>query len=420
MIRRICPVIAVFLVVYLGWNASGFAADAAKEVKPLQGDWVMTSIVYNGLDLPSSYVETSRLTIAGDKYIMTMMGQVTRLSMKFDDSTKPKQVDFTYLEGQFKDQVLKGIYEFDGTTLRICRPIPTTGDRPTSFDAPADSRRLLVAWRKRKPGDPAPAPTPKPTLVDRGALLGTWQLIWADKDGKVTADDVIDKIKVAIGEKSHTVTFGDQVVAHDVPYVLDETKTPKQVTDTIPDGPDKGKQIHSIFRLDDNVLFSCVAAVGKSAPTSFEAPEGSGETFRVFRRVKDKEIESAKAPKIADEETKFAGKWSFKSVKLNGKEMSGTLFKNALMTLKDNHFSTSQAGVVHEGVYIVDPTASPKIIDIVFTKGPDRGKVVRGVYSLEGDVYTICIGLNETTRPTALESKPGSGNVLEVLTREKP
>lgn len=113
-------------------------------------------------------------------------------------------------------------------------------------------------------------------------LQGTWQLISAETDGKKAPEDQIKMIKVVIKGEKHSVYFGDEAVAKEIPFKIDPTKKPKTSDDTLPDG----KVIPGIYELDGNTLKSCVAGVDKERPTEFTAKAGSGQTLRVFHRVK--------------------------------------------------------------------------------------------------------------------------------------
>ena len=111
---------------------------------------------------------------------------------------------------------------------------------------------------------------------------GTWQLVTAETDGKKTDKEKTAKIRVVIKGSKHSVYFGDDVAVKEIPFVIDPSKKPKQVTDTLPDG----KEIKSIYELDGDTLKSCSAPAGKDRPTEFSAKEGTGHTLRVFKRVK--------------------------------------------------------------------------------------------------------------------------------------
>jgi uncharacterized protein (TIGR03067 family) len=113
-------------------------------------------------------------------------------------------------------------------------------------------------------------------------LAGTWQLVSAVRDGKETPEEVVSEIRVVIKEGKHSVYFGNDVVAKEIPFVVDATKEPKETTDTLPDG----KTIKGIYMLDGDTLTSCVAEPDKDRPTEFASKPGSGHTLRVFKRVK--------------------------------------------------------------------------------------------------------------------------------------
>jgi uncharacterized protein (TIGR03067 family) len=126
-----------------------------------------------------------------------------------------------------------------------------------------------------------------PVLAEEAAdevakFNGTWQLISAVRDGRETPAEVVSKIRVVIKDGKHSVHFGDDVAVKEIPFAVDATKEPKESTDTLPDS----KTIKGIYKLQGDMLTSCVAEPDKERPTEFASKPGSGHTLRVFKRVK--------------------------------------------------------------------------------------------------------------------------------------
>jgi uncharacterized protein (TIGR03067 family) len=126
------------------------------------------------------------------------------------------------------------------------------------------------------------APKEEAVAKELEKLQGTWRLVSAETDGKKAPEEQIKKVKVVINGSKHSVYFGDDVVAHEIPFTLDPTKKPKTTDDQLPDG----KVIHGIYELDGDVLKSCVAAPNKDRPTEFASKPGTGHTLRIFKREK--------------------------------------------------------------------------------------------------------------------------------------
>lgn len=70
-------------------------------------------------------------------------------SYKLDASTDPKIIDLTRLEDPDKDQVLEGIYKFDGEMLMICLWTGQgTKARPAEFATKAGDNFVLVTLKR--------------------------------------------------------------------------------------------------------------------------------------------------------------------------------------------------------------------------------------------------------------------------------
>jgi uncharacterized protein (TIGR03067 family) len=388
--------------------------EARKDLEALQGSWTMASLVINGETLPEGFVKTGKLAVEGDVYRLEFGTNSATSTIKVVATGSPTAIDFTYTDGPQKGETVKGIFTLDGDTLTICRGLTEGKGRPTKLAAPAESGLLMVTWKRSKPagGDRTSA-----VEQELAKFQGTWQLVAAVADGRQADEEHVKSVRVTIEGRTHTVRSGDRVLAHGVRFEVDPTKTPKEVTDTIEEGPDKGKQIRGIYRLEGDTLISCVAKPGEARPAEFSGAAGHGTTLRVFRRVSpDPDAEAA----IRKEQERFEGTWGFASVEMGGKAISLAGFKGIKLVLKGDHFILKEPTATYGGHYAVDTAARPKTIDIIFTEGPEAGKVSKGIYELEGDTYKICVGMAGEPRPSEFASKAGSRYVLEVMKREKP
>ncbi len=127
-----------------------------------------------------------------------------------------------------------------------------------------------------------------------------------------------------------------------------------------------------------------------------------------------------KAEAVQAELKRFEGTWRFVSMEFEGKAIPEDSFKDSQMTIVGDRFTTKGRGESAEGTFTVDPTASPKTIDIAIVSGSGKKATILGIYTLEGDTYTICSGLPNGPRATEFSAKAGSKRGLQVMKREKP
>jgi uncharacterized protein (TIGR03067 family) len=129
------------------------------------------------------------------------------------------------------------------------------------------------------------------------------------------------------------------------------------------------------------------------------------------------------AAKKTDKEN-IQGTWKVASAKLNGEEAPGAegeRIKNSTVEFTGDKLLTKFPDVTRESTYKLDPTVSPKTIDITDQgEGGEEGKTTLAIYKLEGATLTICGSSPPSTeRPTEFVSKEGSNTMLIVLKRVK-
>jgi uncharacterized protein (TIGR03067 family) len=139
--------LAVLLALGLLLGADDKQADAKKDQEKLQGEWTMQSGERDGEQFPDDLLKSLKRTVTGDKYTITRDGETfAKGTYTLDPSQKPKTID-AKLEGN--DQPVRGIYELDGDTLKICVAGPGEA-RPKEFATKAESGLTLVVWKKAK------------------------------------------------------------------------------------------------------------------------------------------------------------------------------------------------------------------------------------------------------------------------------
>ncbi len=109
--------------------------------------------------------------------------------------------------------------------------------------------------------------------------------------------------------------------------------------------------------------------------------------------------------------------WQVDECELDGTKMAAAMVQASKIILKGNAFRTVSMGADYEGTFTLDPGASPKTIDMAFTTGPEKGNTTKGIYKLDGDVWTLCLATTAKTRPTKFATAGGSGLALETLKR---
>lgn len=122
---------------------------------------------------------------------------------------------------------------------------------------------------------------------------------------------------------------------------------------------------------------------------------------------------------VEEEVGRFEGTWKYDSMIVEGRRSAEEHFESARLILEGDRFEMTDSWTTPRGTFTADPTITPRTIEVKFTEGPEAGKMSKGVYELEGDTYTVCIGLAGRERPKGFACEPDSGHALQVLRRIK-
>jgi uncharacterized protein (TIGR03067 family) len=121
---------------------------AAQDAGSIQGAWTVVSAERDAK--ATTEVAGHRLTFSGDTFAIQHEGHsLFRGTYKVDTSRKPAVIDFLHSDGNLKGKSWKGIYRFDGETLRICdNALDTSKPRPTQFSAKAGSGYICIVFKR--------------------------------------------------------------------------------------------------------------------------------------------------------------------------------------------------------------------------------------------------------------------------------
>jgi uncharacterized protein (TIGR03067 family) len=125
-----------------------------------------------------------------------------------------------------------------------------------------------------------------PSSVDLAALQGSWRQVDFQENGIANPADETgapDAI-TTFSENRFSVTSVDGVRLLEGRFELDASTNPKSITWIDATGPDAGKRLPAIYRLEDD-LFVFIAA-DEQAPRPTEFRTTAGQTMRTFVRLR--------------------------------------------------------------------------------------------------------------------------------------
>jgi len=161
-----------------------------------------------------------------------------------------------------------------------------------------------------------------------------------------------------------------------------------------------------------NVTWKAGKQGGKSTLVRVDPSKKTDDTAKKDAK-KDAKADEATQKELA----KLDGKWKFDSFVLDGKKIDF----GATWQFKGETVAETFGGLPRRaGSVKIDPSKTPKEIDVNFTDGKGGGMVAKylGVYELDGDKLTVCVG-TDGKRATELASKPDTKTMLIVFQRTK-
>ena len=114
------------------------------------------------------------------------------------------------------------------------------------------------------------------------------------------------------------------------------------------------------------------------------------------------------------------GIWKPVAAELAGKQWEKEILDSMKLILRDDKYTVQVGDQSDEGTVKRDPSKSPSTMDIMGTKGPNKGKTFLVIYELKGDELRVCYDLSGKSRPTEFATKPATSLFLVTYRRVKP
>jgi uncharacterized protein (TIGR03067 family) len=111
------------------------------------------------------------------------------------------------------------------------------------------------------------------------------------------------------------------------------------------------------------------------------------------------------------------GTWAFRSLEVDGEKMPAAAAGDSRLLIDGDRFRMESPQANYEGLFDIDIERTPHTIDIDFVDGPEAGNRSEGIFELDGDRLTICLGFAGESRPNGFKTTRGSGHALEHLVR---
>src|SRR6185312_3893179 len=110
-------------------------------------------------------------------------------------------------------------------------------------------------------------------VSDAKAIQGDWRPVKAELGGQPMAEEVLKTISLNIGDGTYLVHVGNSPDKGTV--AVDASTTPKSMTITGTEGPNKGKTFPCIYELKGDTLRICYDLSGAKRPSEFKTMAGT-------------------------------------------------------------------------------------------------------------------------------------------------
>jgi uncharacterized protein (TIGR03067 family) len=252
---------------------------------------------------------------------------------------------------------------------------------------------------------------------------GVWKPTAAVLRGAKLPGPALDAITLRMVGRDYEVAIRGEPVPDQGARTLDETTSPKRISITSTNGPNRGKTFLGIYEMKDtNSMRVCYDLSGAAFPTKFESSAETGYYLVEYRRVVAKPPPKA-TDAVADADRQN-GKWQPAGAMLGGTRLTREEMRKITLTIKDGAYEVVVEGEpqADKGTVRLDTSVAPKRMTLQGVAGPNKGKTLLAIYEMgenaSGDTFRICYDLSGQAYPTEFSSPKGSTHYLVGYRRQ--
>jgi len=120
---------------------------------------------------------------------------------------------------------------------------------------------------------------------DAKAVQGSWRPVQGEVGGEPMADAVLKSISLKLQDGKYEVLVGTEPDRGT--YTIDSGSTPKGMTITGTEGPNRGKTFPAVFEINGDTLRICYDLSGSKRPTEFKSVAGTKLFLVTYNRKKE-------------------------------------------------------------------------------------------------------------------------------------
>jgi uncharacterized protein (TIGR03067 family) len=123
------------------------AVQQKSDLDLLPGTWVPTSAEEGGKKISEEEIKEKgfEMVFTKEKVTFPVKGESQEVAYKLDPAKKPKTIDLTFDDGK----TVKGIYQLEEGSLKICVQKEPTGQRPTEFASQQGTTLWLIVLKRK-------------------------------------------------------------------------------------------------------------------------------------------------------------------------------------------------------------------------------------------------------------------------------